>query len=220
VFVRGQAQDFDTWAQMGNRGWSYTEVLPFFKRMESYSGAGDEGKHQDSEGRNSSSHGSLRCVFGRSAVAMVVYGTAPVDRSAAPWIRSRRTCRCVEVPWRQADRSAPRGTDTCRLPARIPASNSASAKPSCARSEAPTSIHVSCRGHAFRCAGRQRVPVILCFSSMADCAVDPRLFVANVAERRVSELWLLIPVISIGRADILPLLLLPGLPLVSVESVQ
>jgi choline dehydrogenase len=35
VFVRGQAQDFDTWAQMGNRGWSYAEVLPFFKSMES-----------------------------------------------------------------------------------------------------------------------------------------------------------------------------------------
>jgi choline dehydrogenase len=43
VFVRGQAQDFDTWAQMGNRGWSYTEVLPFFKRMESYAGEGDDG---------------------------------------------------------------------------------------------------------------------------------------------------------------------------------
>jgi len=42
VFVRGQAQDFDTWAQMGNRGWSYTEVLPFFKRMESYAGKGDD----------------------------------------------------------------------------------------------------------------------------------------------------------------------------------
>ena len=39
VFVRGQAQDFDTRAQMGNRGWSYAEVLPFFKRMESYAGA-------------------------------------------------------------------------------------------------------------------------------------------------------------------------------------
>jgi choline dehydrogenase len=24
VFVCGQAQDFDTWAQMGNRGWSYS----------------------------------------------------------------------------------------------------------------------------------------------------------------------------------------------------
>jgi len=42
VFVRGQAQDFDTWAQMGNRGWSYTEVLPFFKRMEGYAGEGDD----------------------------------------------------------------------------------------------------------------------------------------------------------------------------------
>jgi choline dehydrogenase-like flavoprotein len=34
AFVRGQSQDFDTWAQMGNQGWSYEEVLPFFKRME------------------------------------------------------------------------------------------------------------------------------------------------------------------------------------------
>jgi choline dehydrogenase len=34
VFVRGQAQDFDTWAQMGNRGWSYDDVLPIFKRMD------------------------------------------------------------------------------------------------------------------------------------------------------------------------------------------
>src|SRR5438874_5609024 len=42
VFVRGQAQDFDTWAQMGNRGWSYQDVLPFFKRMESYAGEGDD----------------------------------------------------------------------------------------------------------------------------------------------------------------------------------
>jgi choline dehydrogenase len=42
VFVRGQAQDYDTWAQMGNRGWSYQDVLPFFKRMESYAGGGDD----------------------------------------------------------------------------------------------------------------------------------------------------------------------------------
>ncbi|HLY45075.1 MAG TPA: GMC family oxidoreductase N-terminal domain-containing protein [Stellaceae bacterium] len=42
AFVRGQAQDFDTWAQMGNQGWSYADVLPFFKRMESYAGGGDD----------------------------------------------------------------------------------------------------------------------------------------------------------------------------------
>src|SRR4029078_7977889 len=48
-FVRGQAQDFDTWAQMGNRGWSYTEVLPFFKRMDRYAGEGGDG-HRGREG--------------------------------------------------------------------------------------------------------------------------------------------------------------------------
>jgi choline dehydrogenase-like flavoprotein len=42
AFVRGQAQDFDTWAQMGNRGWSYKDVLPFFKKMERYEGGGDD----------------------------------------------------------------------------------------------------------------------------------------------------------------------------------
>ena len=41
VFVRGQSQDYDTWAQLGNRGWSYREVLPIFKDMESYQGEGD-----------------------------------------------------------------------------------------------------------------------------------------------------------------------------------
>ena len=42
AFVRGQAQDFDTWAQLGNTGWSYEDVLPFFKRLEDYRGDGDD----------------------------------------------------------------------------------------------------------------------------------------------------------------------------------
>ena len=41
VFVRGQSQDYDTWAQLGNRGWSYREVLPIFRDMEDYKGDGD-----------------------------------------------------------------------------------------------------------------------------------------------------------------------------------
>ena len=47
AFVRGQAQDYDTWAQMGNQGWSYEEVLPFFKRMESYAGGEDRFRGRD-----------------------------------------------------------------------------------------------------------------------------------------------------------------------------
>ena len=34
VFIRGQAQDFDGWRSLGNPGWGYEDVLPFFKRME------------------------------------------------------------------------------------------------------------------------------------------------------------------------------------------
>jgi choline dehydrogenase len=48
VFVRGQAQDYDHWAQLGNRGWSYQDVLPIFKKMESYDGGGtDEFRGRD-----------------------------------------------------------------------------------------------------------------------------------------------------------------------------
>lgn len=42
VWVRGQRQDYDHWAQLGNRGWSYQDVLPIFKGMESYAGGADE----------------------------------------------------------------------------------------------------------------------------------------------------------------------------------
>ncbi|MEQ9335367.1 GMC family oxidoreductase N-terminal domain-containing protein [Thalassobaculum sp.] len=42
AFVRGQAQDFDGWAQMGNAGWSHADVLPYFRRMERYEGGGDD----------------------------------------------------------------------------------------------------------------------------------------------------------------------------------
>jgi len=34
LYVRGQPQDYDRWAQMGNRGWGWDEVLPLFKRAE------------------------------------------------------------------------------------------------------------------------------------------------------------------------------------------
>lgn len=47
VFVRGQAQDFDTWAQMGNRGWSYADVLPYYKKLEAFEGGEDEFRGRD-----------------------------------------------------------------------------------------------------------------------------------------------------------------------------
>jgi len=34
VYLRGIPRDFDHWSELGNRGWSYRELLPFFKRNE------------------------------------------------------------------------------------------------------------------------------------------------------------------------------------------
>lgn len=42
LYVRGQARDYDTWGQMGCRGWSYSDVLPYFKRSENREQGGDE----------------------------------------------------------------------------------------------------------------------------------------------------------------------------------
>src|SRR5262250_3353901 len=42
VYVRGNPLDYNTWAQFGNRGWSYESVLPYFKKSEHYEpGGGD-----------------------------------------------------------------------------------------------------------------------------------------------------------------------------------
>ena len=41
IFNRGQKMDFDVWAQKGNRGWSYDDVLPYFRRYESHEGSPD-----------------------------------------------------------------------------------------------------------------------------------------------------------------------------------
>jgi len=41
LYVRGVPSDFDAWAEEGCHGWSYTDVLPYFKKAESYSRGDD-----------------------------------------------------------------------------------------------------------------------------------------------------------------------------------
>jgi len=41
IHVRGQMQDYDGWAALGNRGWAWHDVEPLFRRMETYEKASD-----------------------------------------------------------------------------------------------------------------------------------------------------------------------------------
>ena len=45
VYIRGQPRDYDTWAQLGNLGWSFDDVKPYFLKSEHREGAGDAGFH-------------------------------------------------------------------------------------------------------------------------------------------------------------------------------
>lgn len=43
IFNRGAPSDFDQWAQLGNPGWGYADLLPLFRRMESWQGPDPDG---------------------------------------------------------------------------------------------------------------------------------------------------------------------------------
>jgi choline dehydrogenase len=42
VYMRGQKSDYDHWAGLGNKGWSWDEVLPHFRKFEDFFAGGDE----------------------------------------------------------------------------------------------------------------------------------------------------------------------------------
>ncbi|WP_321345052.1 choline dehydrogenase [Breoghania sp.] len=47
VYVRGHAEDFDTWERMGAKGWDFASVLPYFRRMEASHGATSDWRGAD-----------------------------------------------------------------------------------------------------------------------------------------------------------------------------
>jgi choline dehydrogenase len=41
IYIRGQPEDYDHWAQLGNRGWSWDDCLPYFRQAERWEGEGN-----------------------------------------------------------------------------------------------------------------------------------------------------------------------------------
>jgi choline dehydrogenase len=49
-FVRGDKSDFDGWAELGNRGWAFDDVLPYFREIEQYRDCGDDSQTRGVDG--------------------------------------------------------------------------------------------------------------------------------------------------------------------------
>ena len=45
IYIRGHPNDYDHWGQLGNTGWSYDDVLPYFKKSESFQGENSSEYH-------------------------------------------------------------------------------------------------------------------------------------------------------------------------------
>src|SRR5262249_18624647 len=50
VYVRGHADDYDSWSDAGCPGWSYAELLPYFRRAEAYEEASKDDPYHGREG--------------------------------------------------------------------------------------------------------------------------------------------------------------------------
>src|SRR3954453_5685914 len=62
IYIRGQPEDYDHWAQLGNRGWSWDDCLPYFRQAERWEGDGSEARGKEGPLFNSKMDQSPLCA--------------------------------------------------------------------------------------------------------------------------------------------------------------
>ena len=97
IYIRGQKEDYEAWAELGNKHWGYEQVLPFFRRAEANERLND--RYHSSVGAvnvtEQVQHNPLSKAFVRAAqelgVASLPTSTAPSRRASAGTTSPRRT---------------------------------------------------------------------------------------------------------------------------------
>jgi choline dehydrogenase len=101
MYVRGHRADFDEWASLGNRGWSYDEVLPYFKRSEdnsrglsAYRGAGGPLAVSDLRDPNPLSLAFVQAAIEAGTPRNDDYNGATQDGASLVQVNQRKGKRC------------------------------------------------------------------------------------------------------------------------------
>lgn len=104
VYIRGNRRNFDTWSQLGNYGWSYADVLPYFKKSETYHGPaspyrGDNGPMPIIDLQNPSvvSHAFVEAAAGLGATRQYNDFNGASQEGGAGFYQSTRTVEGVRA---------------------------------------------------------------------------------------------------------------------------
>ena len=103
LYLRGQPEDFDHWRQLGNAGWSFDDVLPYFRAPRTRSAARTSCTASAGRSRSPMSASRIRCARPssrpRSRPAIRATTTSTARRRKAPAISSsRRATACAARP--------------------------------------------------------------------------------------------------------------------------
>jgi choline dehydrogenase len=95
LYVRGNPRDYDRWAQMGCNGWSYADVLPYFKRSESFAGRKDSHRGDD---------GEMAVEFYRTVLPLTDHFVAAAQQAGTPLNADYNGARQDGVGYSQSSR--------------------------------------------------------------------------------------------------------------------
>ena len=118
IYIRGQAEDFDHWRQLGNAGWSFDDVLPYFRKAEDnergadqFHGAGGPLGVSDAARRAIRSPRPMSRRRSNAAIRATTISTARVQEGAGYYQTTMRNgVRCVDGDRLSASRRAARRT--------------------------------------------------------------------------------------------------------------
>jgi choline dehydrogenase len=104
IYIRGHRRDFDAWAALGNRGWSYDDVLPYFKKSETYHGPaspyhGDNGPLSviNMQSPSAASHAFVEAAAALGATQTYNDFNGAVQEAGAGFYQSTRSMGAVRV---------------------------------------------------------------------------------------------------------------------------